>query len=189
MNRFYIIEAIREGQDLTQEAFDLCMQRIKSGDKNALKEIYEAYLTYIYTIIYGVVGSKENAEDITSEFFIRLWKTVESYTPGGSHKGYLATIARNMALDFLRKNKREILTDEIPETEDHSSVPEKSVVEDMSLTEALDKLNEKERLVVSMKILSEMTFEEISKELGIPMGTITWRYRNAIEKLRRCGYE
>jgi len=63
------------------------------------------------------------------------------------------------------------------------------VIENISLREALDKLKEGERQVVSMKILSEMTFQEISEALGIPMGTVTWRYQAAIKKLRRCGYE
>ena len=42
---------------------------------------------------------------------------------------------------------------------------------------------------INMKILGEMTFKEIAEVLNIPMGTVTWRYQNAIKKLRRCGYE
>ena len=59
----------------------------------------------------------------------------------------------------------------------------------MTVTEALATLSEKERTVVSMKILSDMTFNEISEALQIPMGTVTWRYQEAIKKLRRLGYE
>ena len=94
---------------MTQEEFNECMARIKSGDKEGLKDIYTAYLSYIYTIVYGIVNSKENAEDITSEFFIKLWEIADQYKPqSNGHKAYLATVARNMALDFLRKNKREV---------------------------------------------------------------------------------
>ena len=55
--------------------------------------------------------------------------------------------------------------------------------------EALDRLKPEEREIVDMKVLSEMTFKEISEILQIPMGTVTWRYQAAIKKLRRYGYE
>ena len=175
---------------MTQEEFNECMSRMKSGDKDGLRQIYEGYLSYIYTIVYGVVNSKENAEDITSEFFIKLWEISDSYIPkDAGHKAYLATVARNMALDFLRKNKREILSEELPEEEDIKSSVEEEVISDVGLKEALASLKENERLVVSMKILSDMTFQEIADALGAPLGTVTWRYKNALEKLRRYGYE
>ena len=58
----------------------------------------------------------------------------------------------------------------------------------MSLTEALNTLKPAEKQIIDMKVLSEMTFAEIAQTLNIPMGTVTWRYREAIKKLRRCGY-
>jgi len=175
---------------VTQQEFNDCMAQIASGNKDGLRRIYEEYLTYIYTIVYGVVTSKENAEDITSEFFIKLWDIADQYKAAeNGHKAYLATVARNMALDFLRKNKREVLADEIPEGEDPRSHVEEEVISDMSLKAALDSLKEAEREVVSMKILSEMTFQEIADALNTPLGTVTWRYKNALEKLKRYGYE
>ena len=82
-----------------------------NGDKAGLREIYENYLGYIYRIVYEILQSKENAEDVTSEFFIRLWNKAEQYKPGNGHKGYLATMSRNMAIDFLRRHRREELTE------------------------------------------------------------------------------
>lgn len=181
---------------MTNEEFNGCMLRMKNGDKDGLKDIYNEYLKYIYTIVYGVVGSMEDAEDVTSDFFIKLWNVIApDFEPKqDSHKGYLATIARNMAIDYARKFHKETLIEEVTDEDNafingDSRTPEAEVIEDISLQEALSRLNEGERLVISMKILSEMTFKEISEELGVPMGTITWRYKNAIEKLRRWGYE
>ena len=96
---------------LTEEAFNLSIQKILAGDKSGLREIYDAYLSYIYQIVYGVVGRKEDAEDITSDFFIKFWQSADKYRAGTGHKGYLATMARNMAIDHLRKFKREIIDD------------------------------------------------------------------------------
>ena len=95
-----------------------------------------------------------------------------------------------MAIDFIRKNKKVILIDDIPETgEANPSETEDTVMENMFLKEALNTLNEGEREVVHLKVVGELTFREIARLLKLPMGTITWRYQNAIKKLRRCGYE
>lgn len=174
---------------MTQQEFEASIAKIQRGDKDGLKEIYEAYISYIYMIVLGLVGNRENAEDVTSEFFIKLWIIADSYQKNGAHKAWLATVARNMALDFLRKNKREIPIEEFEEEIGLDETPEEEVVGELSVQEALATLNEPERLVVDMKVLGEMSFREISEALHIPMGTVTWRYQNAIKKLRRCGYE
>jgi len=190
---------------MTDIVFNECMERMRNGDQSGLHDIYNAYLAYIYSVVYTILQNKENAEDVTSDFFIKLWSIADKYKPGNGHKGYLATIARNMALDYLRKHKREMLIAEFESSdedtegsisaENMSSIAsqEKStedmVIGDMTLKEALATLKPKEREVINMKIMSDMTFQEIAEALGRPLGTVTWQYREAIEKLRRCGYE
>ena len=98
---------------MEDERFDQCMERLKAGDKDALHEIYTACGPYIYHFILGIVKSREDAEDVTSEFFIRLWKSADRYRPGSGHKTYLMTIARNMAIDLLRSKGRESLIEDI----------------------------------------------------------------------------
>ena len=66
---------------------------------------------------------------------------------------------------------------------------EEEVIGEFTVKEAFSKLKEAEREVVHLKIMGDMTFQEISELLQIPMGTVTWRYREAIKKLRRYGYE
>ncbi|SCX10047.1 RNA polymerase sigma-70 factor, ECF subfamily [Lachnospiraceae bacterium YSD2013] len=180
---------------MTEATFDACIQAILKGDKQGLRDIYDAYLDYIYRIVYGVVGSREDAEDITSEFFIKLWQQADRYKAGSGHKAYLATIARNMAIDHTRKYKKEVLESFTKDDDDDvviepvsSDNTEAEVIEDIAIKEAIGKLNPKEQQIINMKILSEMTFQEISDILKCPMGTVTWRYREAIKKLRRYGY-
>ena len=169
---------------MTQEKFADCINRIKQKDRSGLKEIYDEYLGYIYSIIY--------AEDVTQEFFVKLYSMAETIELKDSHKTFLATIARNMAIDFVRKNSRSVAVDDFVEEGIEpvsNDKVEDTVIGDMTVTEALATLSEKERQVVSMKILSDMKFNEISEALGVPMGTVTWRYQEAIKKLRRLGYE
>lgn len=181
--------------------FDLCMDRMKHGDKTALKEIYEAYAGYIFHLIKGVLQSHENAEDVTSDFFIKLWDIADRYTPGGGHRAYLGRIAHNMAIDFLRANKKEMLYDGLDDDEQDGvetlldtqsngkDATANEVISNISLQEMLARLKPAEREVIHLKIVGEMTFEEISQMLEQPMGTVTWRYREAIKKLRRCGFD
>ena len=180
---------------MNEQQFEQAVARMVQGDKTGLKEIYETYIGYIYRIVYEVLQNRENAEDVTSDFFIRLWDKADQFKPGGGHKGYLATMARNMAIDYIRKHRREELTAMMqdieagPEEEEQTkkqfykeetgSEVEESVIRDMTVKEALE----------TLKVLGEMTFKEIAQAMGIPMGTVTWKYRNAIKKLRRCGYE
>ena len=173
---------------MDEREFEKAMARIVQGDKDALKEIYESYAGYIYRIIYEVLRNKENTEDVTSDFFIRLWNKAEQFKPGTGHRGYLATMARNMAIDFLRKYRREELT-ELMEDMGEESGAEQEILGDMTVSQALDTLKPSERQIVSLKVLGELTFKEIAQCMQIPMGTVTWKYQNAIKKLRRCGYE
>lgn len=180
---------------MTEQAFEQSISKILCGDKSGLREIYDAYLSYIYQVIYGVLGQKEDAEDVTSDFFIKLWQNADKYKSGNGHKGYMATMARNMAIDHLRKHKKEVLEsfdvteDDVPVSEPASDTnTEGEIIEEVSVKEALAMLKPEEAQIVNMKVLSEMTFAEISEILAMPMGTVTWKYREAIKKLRRYGY-
>ncbi len=189
---------------MNEQQFENAVARMVQGDKTGLKEIYTSYAGYIYRIIYEVLQNKENAEDVTSEFFIRLWDKAEQFKPGGGHKGYLAVIARNMAVDFLRKHKKEELTSFLQDlgeegeeekrgsiklAEDKTNQVEEQVIGSMTIRQALEALKPSERQIISLKVLGEMTFKEIAAAMEIPMGTVTWKYQNAVKKLRRCGYE
>lgn len=198
---------------MEDRVFDRCMERIKQNDKEALKEIYVAYAGFLFHFILGILGNRENAEDVTSEFFIKLWDIADKYVPGTGHRAWLSRIARNMAIDFLRKNKREIPYDagerefEMLAASDESTAEggkkgggyksesdnrdatAEEAVSNLTVKEVLERLKPAEREIVHLKIIGDMTFEEISDLLETPMGTVTWRYREAMKKLRRCGYE
>lgn len=189
---------------MTEVQFELCIERIKQGDKEGLRQIYEEYIAFIYSIVYDKLKNKENAEDVTSDFFIKLWEKAGTYRPGSGHKGWMATIARNMSVDFLRKHGKEELTDIMQDREEESesrvsvksiyegakeSPVEQEAIGNLTLKDALGRLKDSEREIINLKIMGDFTFKEIAEILHMPMGTVTWRYREAIKQLRRCGYE
>ena len=170
--------------------------RMCRGDKGALREIYEEYLSYLYSIAYSVLGNKENAEDVTSECFIKLWQTAKRYKPGKGHKGYLATIIRNMCIDLLRKQGREVYEDPPDEDRPDTVRPELSAegfeeetVTQLDLKAALDRLKPGHREIINLKFMGGHTFKEIAEILKKPIGTVTWQYNEALKLLRRYGYE
>ena len=186
---------------MTEGRFERCIRAMNKGDRSGLKEVYEEYLPYIYGIVRGLLTSKEDAEDVTSEVFIRLWEKSDTYRPGSGHKGWLATIARNLAVDAIRKKRREEPMDlseeellraaetHIADTQGMGPSVEDQVVENLTMEEALLSLKDTERQIVHMKLMGELTLQEIADIRGEPLGTVAWRYREALKKLRRCGYE
>lgn len=185
---------------MTDEAFQLAISALAQGDKGALRQIYEAYVKFIYAIVYDIVKQREEAEDITSEFFIKLVRVAGGFRMGSPHRAWLAQIARNLAIDTLRKHGREVL--EYPSGEDadgaansmmesvgvdiHARSVEDSAVLSEDMRQAMATLKPKEKEVIDMKLLGQLTFKEIAEITNQPMGTVTWLYNQGITKLRRC---
>lgn len=171
---------------MTEEEFQACMLAITKGDRQALKEVYNAYLKLIYAVIYDTIKQREEAEDITSEFFIKLYQIAGTYRSGNGHKRWLVTIAKNMAIDRIRKIDRETLVDVMPEPEQQEPEFTEQIVNNLTLKEAISTLKPDEKEILDLKTVGQFTFAEIADMTGRPMGTVTWLYNNAIKKLRRC---
>lgn len=170
---------------MNDQQFEQNIGRICRNDKDGLREIYEDYCPLIYSVTGELLGNREDAEDVTSEFFIRLWDIADTYRPGRGHRAWLITIARNMAIDYLRKRKRESLTAEIPDyLQAGESSCEERLCQKLGLEQALMTLKEEERQIVNLKIMGELTFREIASVLKKPQGTVAWYYRTAIRKLK-----
>lgn len=170
---------------MKEQLFNENIKRICRNDKEGLRQIYEDYCPMVYSAVWEVLCNRQDAEDVTSEFFIRLWDIADTYRPGKGHRAWMITIARNLAIDFLRKRKRESLTGEIPDyLQAGEDSCEEQLCQKLGLAQALMTLKEEERQIVNLKILGELTFREIAVILKKPQGTVAWCYRTAIRKLR-----
>lgn len=182
---------------MTDHLFEVHIRQILNGDKTGLSEIYSEYNPMIYSVVYEILKNHQNAEDVTTDFFIKLWQqTAASYRFGGKHRAWLITMAHNLAIDFLRKNHRMQSLDELMENNDSTftssmSVPfsDEQIVTKLTLKQALEILTEDERQIINLKIMGELTFREISHILQKPIGTVTWKYADSIKKLRRYCHE
>ncbi|MBO5449469.1 MAG: RNA polymerase sigma factor [Ruminococcus sp.] len=174
---------------MTDNEFDFKMKLILEKNKNGLRDIYNAYGRLIYHQMLAVVKSPQDAEDLTSDFFLRLWETAGQYRSGTGHKRYITVMARNMAVDFLRKRRRESYTlddeDVYHEEPADTVLTDETVIGNVTFEKALELLNAEEREIINLRLGFELTFKEISKTLGKPLGTVTWKYRQAVSKLRK----
>lgn len=195
---------------MPEEQFNNLMKQLAAGDMDALKEIYETYMKLIYSVCFNMLCQREAAEDVSSEFFIRMTKSAATFDGRGHHKTWMVTIAKNMCIDYLRKNSHEVVSFDAPvgnsssQAGGHSAdttqgdtgvsfgerVADKENVEETALNRftletALRLLTEKEKEIIDLKLSGGMTFKEISEYLGIPQGTVSWHYNEAIKKMRR----
>ena len=189
---------------MDEQAFSGCMQRMAAGDRDALREVYEAYLKLIFSVCINQLKNKEAAEDVASDFFIRLFQSAGSFRDNGHHKAWIITIAKNMCIDYMRKNGREMAVLDEPDDEDrtrevsmesagaspmfHSSDGPgmaEETLNRLTLEKAMELLSPKEKEVIDLKLTAGFTFKEISELLGMPQGTVSWHYNEAIKKLRR----
>ena len=146
----------------------------------------------IYSSVLQICRNQHIAEDITSEFFLKLRKAAAVYRESYGHKKWLLISARNLAIDFLRKHSKEIPSDsDDGDTESHpfSEIPDKADTEEdvssrLTVTQLLDSLDVNLREIVHLKIYCGLTFAEISAVLKQPQGTVAWRYQSAIKKLK-----
>lgn len=177
---------------MTDAAFASAIERIKQGDRSGLREIYDAYGSMVYRVFLGRVHRHQDAEDLTSEFFLKLWNSASYYRAGTGHKSWMTTIARNMAIDFQRRNREvpvEDVAEEYAQQLTSTDNTEDTVLGSIRSTQILSHLSEDEREIVQLHLAADLPFREITAILQRPLGTIAWKYRTAIGKLQKLAKE
>ena len=82
-----------------------------NGDGKVLEKLISRYLKPVYNFVYRISNSQQDAEDITQETFIKVWQKIKKYNPDKNFKTWLFTIARNTAVDWLRKKRNLVFSD------------------------------------------------------------------------------
>jgi RNA polymerase sigma-70 factor (ECF subfamily) len=181
----------------------MLVRRCIAGDAAAWEEIVETYNRRIYNICYRFAGSGGDAEDLTQEVFIKMYRTLPSYDSSkGAFVTWVATITRNLLVDHFRKTKQERMTDSIDtapsEHEDalplgeqiqDQSAPPDAQVRSREVSEtvhaALAKLSPELREAVILRDLQDMDYREIATVLRVPEGTVKSRINRGRAELAR----
>lgn len=163
------------------------MKRIKQGEQEAFLELVRRYQHRLFRFFCYLGAPPGESEDMVQEVFLRIFACRANYRPTAKLVTFLYTIARNVWVDWLRKNKKMVALDAC--SEDRRSLSEgdafvNEVESQIDIQTALGKLGEKHRLVVVMSIYQQLRYQEIAEILNIPVGTVKSRVHAAFEQLR-----
>ena len=157
------------------------ISKLKMGDGNAFDYIYEHTHRAVYFTIFYIVKDKMYAEDVLQDTFVRAISFIDEYREGTNFIGWICAIGKSLALNHLKKYRREIPTDFDADAYKYgSSEPELPYIFDL----AAKILNEDEYEIVMLCQVAGYKRREVSAMLGIPLGTVTWKNNEALKKLR-----
>jgi RNA polymerase sigma-70 factor (ECF subfamily) len=174
-------------KDKTQIEILALVDRLKSRDESAMGEVYDRFASTLYGVASKVVRSDEIAQDVVQDSFVKIWKKVETYDSSkGTFFTWMLNITRNTAIDFLRKTKKENPAS-IQDIENSVHIRDGAAqnIDTIGIAALVNNLNEDQRILVEYIYFKGFTQQEVSDELGIPLGTVKTRIRSAVQELKK----
>jgi RNA polymerase sigma-70 factor, ECF subfamily len=175
--------------DVTDEALFVAL---KNGDSAALSVLFNRHGRLVYGFALKILANPQEAEDLTQEIFLTLWRKASTNPDCRFFVRYLVTITRSRAIDKLRDRTRQLKLVEKVGTMSNDKTPEPTPVEQASFTErsqrvnhALSELPEKQRQVIELAYNQGLSQSQIAVQLDIPLGTVKTNTRQGLLKLKQ----
>jgi RNA polymerase sigma-70 factor (ECF subfamily) len=149
---------------------------VARGDVDALERLYRELRVAVYGMALAVLRDRDGAEDVLHDTFVRVHDKAATYRPGSRPRAWVLAIARDLAIDAGRRRSREPAL---------GTVEPASSDESLLWVDALMALASDERAIVALRILGGLSHADIAEQLGLPAGTVRWKYRVALRRLRR----
>jgi RNA polymerase sigma-70 factor (ECF subfamily) len=183
--------------DRASEDYELVQTALKNSSQAAYSTLMERYRDSIFHTMLKMVRNNEDAEDLTIEAFGKAFQKLPTYSPSYAFSTWLFKIATNNCIDFIRKQRMKITSIDEPVKEDsdenfgrllkaNSLNPEESyMLEQRSrlLRNMMDKLKGGYRQMIEMRYFDEMSYQEISEKMNLPIGTVKAQLFRAKELL------
>lgn len=168
-----------------KEDYEFVLRAI-DGDQKAYSTLLERYRNSVYHMMLKMVNNREDADDLTLEAFGKAFNKLPSYAPRYAFSTWLFKIAINNCIDYIRKKRLNLLSidDPIEPNGDHDYSnnlkagtldPEEQFIRGqrvLLMRKVLSKLSVKYRLMIELRFFEELSYDEIAKELDIPLGTV-----------------
>ena len=168
------------------------VQRLASGDRDAVAELYDRHAARVMGLAFRIVRNSSDAEDVVQEVFSQAWRTAPNYRPArGTVAGWLLMMARTRAIDRLRsrRTRRDAADgsdlDGLPA--DAAPVSEQLIASQQAarVREAMMVLPVEQRTALELAYFEGLTQTEIAERTQTPLGTVKTRIRTALTSLRR----
>ena len=156
---------------------------IKYGNNIAFEKLYKNYKNLVYKIAYSILKNSYDSDDIVQIVFEKIYSIDKDKLPTRNESSWLYSVTKNETINYLNKKKNHIELEEIYEIEDNNNEINELINKD-SYNRLIGKLNENEKEIISLKILSNLSFKEIAKLLNKPTVTIKWIYYKSINTLK-----
>ena len=163
------------------------LKRISQRDEAAMASLFDRYAKLVYSIALRVLHEPSEAEDVMQDVLIQIWRGAPSFIGGrGSLGGWLAVVARNRAIDVLRRRRPSDPVDEVvlPVSLDLASEAERHTLIER-LRSVVNKLPEEQQKSLQLAFFEGLTHSEIAEKTGDPLGTVKTRIRLALISLRK----
>lgn len=169
--------------------------QILAGDQEAFAQLVQAYQKSVYNLCLRMVSNPTEAEDLAQEAFVKAWRGLRFYKHEAAFSTWLYRLTSNVCIDFLRKQKRQntvslTMEEDAPELEARDTVPgpEEQILHKenrQALAAAMEQLEEEYRLALTLRVVDELSYEQIADVLDIKVGTVKSRIARARERLRK----
>jgi RNA polymerase sigma-70 factor, ECF subfamily len=162
---------------------DGLLERVREGDLGSFEALYDQFSRLVYAVAYRVLQSEAGADDVTQNVFLKIWLAPGAFR-GGNFAGWLAQIARNSAIDLLRKTARER---ELPATFSSDGEVDELVLTRVDADHArrlIADLRSDQRRAIELAYFDGLTYAEIAERTGAPLGTVKTRIRTGLRSLR-----
>ena len=170
--------------------YELICKAREKGDQRAYAQLMEFYKEQLYHLLLRYTHDTILAEDLTIEAFGKAFKSIDKYTPDFAFSTWLYRIATNNYIDYTRKKRLQTISMDQEESElnlvSQSQTPEDKVIESQkheTLRNVINKLKPHYRTLIEMRYFEEKSYEEISQELALPIGTVKAKLFRAREFL------
>lgn len=154
-----------------------------TGNMSAMGELYELISPDVYAFALSKTANRDNAEDITHDTFIQIYKYARRYEPRGKPMAWIFTAELNLIRRQYTLNSRHMTYDDTLDTASSDDTAD-NISSKILVNELLLRLDESEREVVVLHIVSGMKHKEIAELIGAPISTVLSRYNRAIKKLQ-----
>jgi RNA polymerase sigma-70 factor, ECF subfamily len=176
------------------QEIDPLIERCLKGDQRAWDEIVRLYWRKVFNVAYKFVGRQDEAEDLTQDIFLKLFKSLKTFDRRANFSTWLISVSRNLCIDHYRSMRREhdVVTHDVdvvslarPSALDSPQVALEQRDRVALLRAALDKLAPSLRTAVMLRDIQELSYQEIAKKLGVPEGTVKSRINRGRTELAR----
>jgi len=164
---------------MTNKELDKCIISFLKGDEASFDLIYEETKKTVYLSIYTIIKDQSTIEDLMQDTYMKAISALNYYKIGTNFKAWIARIARNNALNYIKRKNREEIIDQDERAEVFGTTKENYFLD--FATRSLTKI---EKDIIVYRIVLDLKFKEIADILEIPLGTVYWNYQNAIKKIK-----